>query len=159
MSVVAKGQPDGSLAFIDSQDSRTLARFGGSSSGDGFVGVLAFRRPLAAVGTAGGVAAIANPVGRNVLISRAQLLINTATAGACTVSVGTAANGTTLSANLIDGANANAAAPVHYDNISNPGTLGKPSQLWGATQYVTVSQASGAIAGIAGYVYIHYMDP
>lgn len=116
----------------------------------------AYRKALTAVTTttAGGAAAIANPEGVDLIITRAVLYIPTASAGAATVDVGVAANGTTSADNLIDGVSV--AATGAKDNISDAGTNGKARQVWGASQYVTAT-ASATLAGMVGYLYIEYL--
>lgn len=105
--------------------------------------------------TAGGVAAVANPEGVKLLITRAVLYASTASTGACTVDAGVAADGTTSADNLIDGLSV-ASAGV-FDNLTSNGTNGKSVKEWGATEYVTVSKASGAAAGLAGTLYLEYL--
>jgi len=109
---------------------------------------------LAAADTAGGVLSLANPFGVDAMISRLILNVTTASTGACTVDAGTAANGTTSADNLIDGLDVNSATGV-FDNTVNGGTNGGGAELWGSTQYLTISMASGAAAGLAGTAYIH----
>ena len=116
---------------------------------------MGYKVALAAVDTAGGVAAIANPEGVRCIIHRIVVDVTTASTAACTVDAGVAANATTSADNLIDGLDVNAAAGV-FDNITDKGTNGKARQAWGTTQYVTISKASGAAAGLVGNVYVHY---
>lgn len=111
---------------------------------------------LADAATAGGVAAIANPLGVALIILRVLVRVLTVATAAATVDAGVAANGTTLSDTLIDGLDVNAAAGL-FDNIENKGANGKARQVWGATQYVTVSQASGDVADLEGELYIEYI--
>jgi len=115
-----------------------------------------YKVALAALDTAGGVASIANPEGVEVLVTRVVIDVTTASTAACTVDAGIAANGTTLSDILIDGLDVNAAAGT-FDNITEKGTNGKSRQAWGASQFLTISKASGAAAGLAGSVYIEYV--
>ncbi len=101
---------------------------------------------------AGDVASIANPEGVSLIITRAVLNITTGSTGASTLDVGVAANATTSADNLIDGqsgATAGAFAEV--------GTNGKRAMKWGATEYVTVSEASGNVDGIAGELLLQYV--
>lgn len=114
-----------------------------------------YKIALAAADTAGGVASIANPEGVEVLVTRVVIDVTTASTAACTVDAGIAANGTTLSDNLVDGLDVNAAAGT-FDNITDKGTNGKSRQSWGAGQFLTISKASGAAAGLAGSVYVEY---
>lgn len=113
------------------------------------------RVPLAAVDTAGGVFAWANPMGATIIIESVKVDVTTVTSGACTIDVGVAANGTTLSDTLIDGASTATTARV-IDNVKDSGTNGTSSQRCTSTQYVTGSVASGASAAIVGFAYITY---
>lgn len=114
------------------------------------------RVALAAVDTAGGIFTWANPTGAAIVVTRLVLNITTKTAGASTLDCGTTdTSATTLSDNLIDGLDANAAAGV-FDNLVNHGTSGKAGQPLAAGKWVTGSLASGASAGLVGYAYIHY---
>lgn len=116
----------------------------------------AYRKALVAVTTttAGGALSIPNPEGVDVIITRAVLYIPTPSAGAATVDLGVAANGTTSADNLIDGVSV-AAAGV-FDNLNQAGTNGKATRIWGASQYVTAT-ASATLAGIVGYLYLEYL--
>ncbi len=90
------------------------------------------------------MAAVLNPCGEEMLITFAALNITTASTGASTIDVGVA--GTAVSAdNLIDG-HSGATAGVFAAKGSN-GLLVK---IWAADGYVTVSEASGDVAGLAG---------
>jgi hypothetical protein len=105
----------------------------------------------------GGVFAWQNTTGAAILVTRVLLDVTTATTGACTVDIGTTAtSATTSSDTLIDGLDVNAAAGV-FDNITDKGTNGKSRQRLASGKWVTGSQASGAIAGIVGYVYIEFV--
>jgi len=111
---------------------------------------------LAAVDTAGGVYAIANPLGANVLIDMVILDITTASTAACTIDAGcAAANATTSNDNLIDGLDVHSATG-QFQTISNGGTNGLPVRKWASDKYFTISKASGATAGLVGKVYIRY---
>lgn len=114
-----------------------------------------YKVALAALDTAGGVASIANPEGVAIHVTRVTIAVTTVATAACTVDAGIAANGTTSGDNLIDGLDVNAATGL-FDNITEKGTNGKSRQLWGATQYLTISKATGAAAGLVGNVYIQY---
>lgn len=104
---------------------------------------------------AGDIAAVANPEGVPVFITRAIVYLTTAATGAATLNVGVAANATTSSDNLIDGVDANAATGA-FDNLKNAGSNGKGGQLWGVTEYVTASEASGDTTGLEGYLCLEY---
>ena len=44
-----------------------------------------------------------------------------------------------------------------FDNVSDAGTNGRARAKWGAGQYLTISKASGATAGLAGTAYVDYV--
>jgi hypothetical protein len=108
----------------------------------------AYRADLATGTTAGGVLALKNPFGKDVYLTFLALELTTASSGAGTVDAGIAANGTTSADNLIDGASVNATGVL--TNAANAGTNGKTGQKWAKDQYLTISQASGAVAGLVG---------
>ncbi len=114
---------------------------------------------LTPVDTAGGVFAWQNPEDQAILVRRVSIDVTTATAGACTVDAGPAADGTTLNDTAIDGLDVGAAA-VLGDNIRTPGTNGLESfrvaANGGAADWITGSVASGASAGIVGRFQIEY---
>lgn len=105
--------------------------------------------------TGGGVLSLANPEGRPLIITRLLLNITTPSTGAATVDAGIAADGVTTSDILIDGASVASAAKV-LDNISDVGTNGKARQLWGTSQYLTIT-ASATTAGMVGEAIIEYL--
>lgn len=116
----------------------------------------AYKAALGAADAAGGVLSLANPEGVDIIVTRLVLDVTTAASAACTVDAGIAANGTTSSDNLIDGCDVNAAAGV-FDNTKNVGSNGKGVQKWSPSQYLTISKASGAAAGLAGSAYVEYV--
>jgi hypothetical protein len=116
----------------------------------------ALKVALAALDTAGGALALANPAGEDLYVTRLVIEVEEASDAAGTVDAGIAANGTTSADNLVDGLDVNAAAGC-FDNIKNGGTNGKAGQKWGASQYLTISKATGALAGLVGYAHINYI--
>jgi len=96
-------------------------------------------------------AAIANPHGQPLLITNRFLVATTPSSGASTLDIGVAANATTLSDTLIDGVSG-ATAGVLQAAGSND-ALGR---TWGATQFVTVAEASGDVNGLVGTLVIEY---
>lgn len=111
--------------------------------------------PFVAADTAGGAGAWT--AGARVLIHRVVLDMTTATTGASTFDIGIAAAGTTLSDTLIDGASGTPAAIFDSTNDTDNGTNGvSKTHALGASQYITVSKASGAAAGGVGNLYIYY---
>lgn len=111
---------------------------------------------LADADAVGGVLKLANPEGADLIITRLILNVTTASTAACTVDAGVAANGTTNADNLLDGLDVNTAAGV-FDNIENQGTNGKSAVKWGSSQYLNISKASGAAAGLVGKAYIQWV--
>jgi hypothetical protein len=114
----------------------------------------AYKVPLAALDTAGGVLSIANPEGVPLIVTKVVIDLITKSTGAGTLDVGIAANGTTTADNLIDGLDVNAAAGAFG---SPSGTNGLPAKKWGVTEYLTASKATGNMAGLVGYAYIEYI--
>lgn len=112
---------------------------------------------LVAADTAGGLFSWANPEASEILVEHVAIVSTHVSTGACSVDVGTTAtNGTTLSDNLIDGQDVNAAIGT-FTNAANAGTNGKPAQRLAAGKWVTGSVvAGGASAGIVGTYEIYY---
>ena len=112
---------------------------------------------LAALDTAGGVLAWANPEGQSILLLGVAIVTTTKSTGASTVDVGIAANGTTSDDTIMDGIDTGTAAGA-FNSIDDKGTngLGSHSTVLTSSQYITASKASGACAGLVGYAYIQY---
>jgi len=111
---------------------------------------------LAAVNTGGGLFSWANPESGSIIVEHVALVITTKTTGACSADVGTTAtNATTLSDNMIDGKDINAAAGT-FTSDESAGTNGKQGRRVAAGKWVTGSVASGASAGIVGTYEIYY---
>lgn len=113
---------------------------------------------LGALDTGGGVLAWQNTEeSAAIIVTRIILDITTKATAACTLDVGTTVtSATTVSDNLIDGLDANAAIGT-FDNLSNAGTNGKARQKLADDGWVTASMKTGAAAGIVGYAYIEYI--
>lgn len=116
---------------------------------------MSYKVALSNADTAGGVLAVANPEGVTLIVRSLILDVTTKATGACTVDAGIAANGTTSNDTLIDGVDVGTAAGT-FDSQKDAGTNGAGPRRWGASEYLTVSKASGAAAGLAGYAYITY---
>lgn len=100
-----------------------------------------------------------NPESSAIAVTRVLLDITTAGGTATAVlDIGTGATATTHSDNLIDGADANAAALL--DNITDKGSNGKSRQRMdengGTTDYLTGQILTEAASALVGNVYIHY---
>lgn len=105
--------------------------------------------------TAGGVLSLANPEGVDLILPGGGFVldITTASDGAAAVDAGIAANGTTSSDTLIDGASVATAAVL--DNVADKGTNGGPVK-WGSAQYLTIT-ASADASGLVGNAYIRWI--
>jgi hypothetical protein len=105
--------------------------------------------------TAGAVAAVANPEGVDLIITRVTLRTTAHSTGAATLDIGVAADAATASDILLDGIAVGTAAKV-ADNINDAGTNGKARQVWGATQFLTAT-GSASTAGMVGKLYVEYI--
>lgn len=115
----------------------------------------AYRADLAATTGAGGALSLLNPEGVTLYVTTLILSITTPSTAACTLDAGIA----TTSASdddLIDGLDVNAAAGT-FSNLLNPGSNGKAGQPWPAGSYLTVSEKTGAIAGLVGKAVIKWI--
>lgn len=118
--------------------------------------VMSYAFALAGIAdSGGGIASVANPEGIALIVEGLILDVTTKATGACTADAGIAANGTTLNDTLIDGVDVGTAAGT-FDDQKNAGTNGAGARRWGATEYLTVSTASGASAGLVGTGYVKY---
>jgi hypothetical protein len=119
------------------------------------------RVPLAASDAAGGVFAWQNPSHLAVIVTGVWLHVLTKSTAACTLDIGVSANATTLSDTLIDGVDVGTAAGI-FDLATNKGSSGSTRRLvdkqGGADDHITGSKASGAAAGLVGFVYIEYIE-
>lgn len=110
--------------------------------------------PIAAVAAAAGGASVLNPEGVDVIIEKAILDVSVKSTAACTLAIGVAA--TPVSANnLMDAVDVGTAIGA-FDLTTNHGTAGKTVLLWPAGQFLTVSQGTGAIAGLVANLKVRY---
>jgi len=116
----------------------------------------ALKVALAALDAAGGVLSLANPEGVDLIVERLIVDVTIKSTAACTVDAGIAANGTTLNDTLIDGLDVGTAV-ILADNIENQGTNGVSAKKWTTSQFLTISKATGAAAGLVGSAYIEYV--
>lgn len=108
--------------------------------------------------TTGGAVGSWKPAeGGPVIITKAVVYTTTKSTGAANLSVGTAADATTSSANLLDTLDVGTAV-VCADNITDKGTNGRSRQLMSSTQYVTAT-GSSSTAGLVGTLYVEYLKP
>jgi hypothetical protein len=152
--------PDGSVSLRSDADAIDHVRVGGPASpsvaSPRWSNEKTVKLPLAAGASAGGVLAWQNPEAGAILITGLVIDVTTKSTAAGTASFGTAANGTTSSANLIDTLDVGTAAGL-FDNNTDKGTNGKTRQKLAAGGYVTGSQATGAVAGLVGFAYVTYL--
>ena len=99
--------------------------------------------------TPGALGSWQNTLGYDIIALSATLDVTTQSAGACTVSVGKAANGTTLAATLIGGQTVAAVGTF-------TGGAGAVIKI-PAGQFVTASTASGASSGLVAQVYVEFV--
>lgn len=111
---------------------------------------------VAASKTSGQIVSIQNPEKVPVMVERAFVLVDTTgSSAACTVNMGIATTSTS-SDNLIDGLSLNVVPIGLYDNIEDKGSNGKSRQYMGATDYWTVSVATGDANGFEGKFFCSY---
>lgn len=123
-----------------------------TSTGDNRAPVYVVRQRVTGTAASTGVfAAIQNPHNRRLIITNRYFVADTQSTGASTLDIGVAANATTSADNLIDGVSA-ATAGV----LQAAGTNGASGRVWEATQFVTVAEASGDVAGLVGILVIEY---
>ena len=151
---------DGSVSLRSDADAIDHVRVGGpaapSVSRPRWSNEKTVKVPISAGASAGGVLAWQKPEAGAVIITRLVVDVTTKSTGAGTASFGTAANGSTSGANLIDTLDVGTAAGT-FDNVTDKGTNGKTRQRLAAGAFVTGSQASGAVAGLVGFAYITYI--
>lgn len=112
---------------------------------------------ITAAKASGQVFSFQNTEGKTVVVERVWLHVRTRNdAGAATLDIGTAANGTTSSDNLLDGVSI-AGSNTIYDNITDIGTNGKSRQLLTAGQYITATVVSGDANGLKADLYARFM--
>lgn len=103
---------------------------------------------------AGVIASCANPEGEALYITDVILIIDEVSTVASTLDVGIAANAATGADNLIDGLSGATAGT--FSNRVNAGTNGLLGKTWAASEFLTVSEASGNVVGIEGRLLIKY---
>lgn len=111
---------------------------------------------LGALDAGGGILSWPNPEPGDIAIVGLFLDLTTKATAACTGDFGTTpTSAATLSDNLVDGLDLNAATGF-FNNNEDKGTNGKSKQRLAAGKWLTGSKASGAAAGIVGFAYIYY---
>ena len=105
----------------------------------------------------GGVAAIPNPEGVDLVIADAFLLVKTNSNGAANLTVGTAPSGTVAATSMLP-ATAMAGAAGSVLALFNHGTaIGNAAapQKWGSADYINVA-GSASTAGLTARLFIKY---
>lgn len=106
-----------------------------------------------------GILSWQNPESSKIIVLRMIIDVTTEPTGGCSIDVGTDADGTGSSGNLIDDLPISAGADV-YDNLIAHGIEGRAGQhldeKGGTTGYITATKTSGATAGLVGKYYIYY---
>ncbi len=153
MSTPFRYLADGTKRAVDAATARFVALMGGNRDKNWHVRSM-LRVPMSDATAAGGsVASVANPFGRTVIVGRVMINRTAGTTG--TIDAGIAANGTTSSDILIDGA---AATATLFDNLNDAGTNGKSRQRWLSTEFFTATP-SVTPTGLVGFIYIEIIDP
>ena len=111
---------------------------------------------LTASDSAGGVFSVENTYGTDLVILRVVLQVTTGASGACKLDIGTAADGTTSAATLID--EVDVADAGIFDNIADKGSAGTSRLKWGNGAFVNASMSAGATAGLVGQYAIYALD-
>jgi len=117
------------------------------------------RVPLADLDAVGGVVNVKNPEGEDVIITNAVLQVDAAADAACTVDAGIDDAGDTSNDTIFDGLNVHSATGV-FDmrDATDNGTNGVgKALLWPEGYHLVVSKASGAAAGLKGYLHVEYI--
>jgi len=117
------------------------------------------RVPLADADAVGGVGNVENPEGVDVIIVNSVVHVTAAADAACTVDIGIDDAGDTSNDTLFDGLDVNTATGV-FDmrNDTDNGTNGVgKAKLWPAGYHLVASKASGAAAGLEGYLHVQYI--
>lgn len=109
---------------------------------------------IAGTTTAGGLLAMSNPFGADVIITGFLLNIGTAaTSATATADFGVGAASNTSYDNLIDGGVLTATGIVAND-VDGQGTNGKVYQAWASNGFITGTVASGNVTGLVAKVYV-----
>lgn len=117
------------------------------------------RIPLADGDGVGGVVNVENPEDSKLIITNLIVQVDEAADAACTIDVGVDDLGDTSNDTLLDGLDVNTAAGLFdardgTDNGSNG--VGK-AKLWPTGYHLVASKASGAAAGLEGYLHVEYI--
>ena len=112
---------------------------------------------LSASDAAAGVFQERNTYGTVLLITRVLIYVSTIAGDTCTIDVGVGTGASTSYANLMQALDVRTSTGA-FGNIKNKGGTGEEVHLWGTSEYVNASMASGATSGLAGKYAIHVID-
>lgn len=113
--------------------------------------------PAAAAGNAG-ILSLANPEGKDLIITRFIISTTTASAGATTIDAGVDADGTGSSDTLLDGVAINAVGI--RDNIQDQAGNGLDSARWADDAFITITKTAGNAGseiGLVARVFVEYI--
>jgi len=143
---------DGGVAFVEDATASEVLKVGGTGHRNCKIAKVAITGVAATTG--GALFAWQNPENVPIIVDRLEIDVLTKSTGAANGSFGTAANGTTSSANLIDTYALGGTEKV-VNNIDDKGANGKSVQKMTTSQFIT-GTGSATTAGLTGFVYIHY---
>lgn len=112
---------------------------------------------LTASDAAAGVFQERNTYGTVLIITRVLIYVSTIAGDTCTLDIGVGAGASTSYNTLIDGLDVRTSTGA-FGNIKDKGTDGEEVHLWGTSEYVNASMATGATSGLAGKYAIHVID-
>jgi hypothetical protein len=108
----------------------------------------------------GGVGAVANPEGVDVLVLRSVLYIKTASTGAANLGVGVAANATTKGTDIVNDLAMNGAIAGKYYNGNTIQTTAKTEisapAVWSSSKYLTFTGSADS-TGLDATLYVEYL--
>lgn len=107
----------------------------------------------------GGLGALPNPEGADVLILRATLYVRTSSAGAADLGVGVAASATTKGTDIVNDLAVNAAAGKVYNGFvmqNGAKTEIAAPALWTTSKYLTFT-GSASTVGLTASLYLEYV--
>ena len=149
-----KQNPDGSVSIFSEREGIDVLRAGGpkaptASNPNYRPGSYLKWQINGPTDTAGALGSWQNNLGYDILVTGVAIDVTTQSAGACTVSVGQAANGTTLSSNIFNGQSVAAAGQF--------APAAPAARKVAAGQFITASTASGASSGLVGQLFIEFV--
>jgi hypothetical protein len=142
----------GGMLFVDDASSSNIFEVGGQNFRNTKTRKIALTATAATTG--GAVLAWQNPENVPIIVTRIDIDVLTKSTGAANISVGTAADGTTSSANLIDTYAIGGTEKV-VNNIDDKGANGKSVQKMTTSQFITIT-GSATTAGLVANAYIQY---